>query len=263
MSNNLYYNKQLLSGICKVPRLTQSEYDALTTKPEFWILKDSSGSYKRLNADEVLYDLGGGQTSDVQTELGNKVSKSGDTITGDLTVEGSYNSETTLSDADIRIGNKIPSGTVGNKRGILRIRDDGNHEAILFCNKSLTNDCYFQFPNQSGTFALTTDISSEIQRSILRSKIVSTGNAKYCQIEVSSDDYRYGHIMVLGGASCFIGLWNGNSLVKVVPGTSDLSYTLSSNGKIATFEGVTQYTHWLVVLGSSVAQYGSVTFYNS
>ena len=56
MSNNLYYNKQLLSGICKVPRLTQSEYDALTTKPEFWILKDNTGSYKRLNADEVLYD---------------------------------------------------------------------------------------------------------------------------------------------------------------------------------------------------------------
>ena len=71
MPNNLYYNKQLLSGICKVPRLTQSEYDALTTKPEFWILKDSSGSYKRLNAIDVEYDLGSGQTSDVQTELGN------------------------------------------------------------------------------------------------------------------------------------------------------------------------------------------------
>ena len=157
MSNNLYYNKQLLSGICKVPRLTQSEYDNLVTKPEFWILKDNTGSYKRLNADEVLYDLGGGQTSDVQTELGNKVSKSGDTMTGLLAIDANDGTTSTQGTSIITLGNNIPVGNDGNSSGVLTLFGTGSGRTQLWSGNHDSTAQNIILPDKNGTIALTND----------------------------------------------------------------------------------------------------------
>ena len=145
MTNNLYYNKQLLSGICKVPRLTQSEYDALTTKPEFWILKDSSGNYKRLNADEVLYDK---EVND------NKVSKSGDTMTGNLNIKPS-NALGVIS---------LGKGNNSSEYGVVQMYDDASHWLNIMPS-SLTDNRAVYFPDKTGTVALTSDLK-EIQSGI-------------------------------------------------------------------------------------------------
>lgn len=100
-------------------------------------------------------------TSDVDE----KVSKSGDTMSGRLTVTSasgdSYaivadrtNNSTTSTDVRVNIGNSITDGTTGSTYGVLRIYSKGSYRAELSA-QDITNHRSIQLPNASGTLALS------------------------------------------------------------------------------------------------------------
>ncbi len=100
-------------------------------------------------------------TSDVDE----KVSKSGDTMSGRLTVTSasgdSYaivadrtNNSTTSADVRVNIGNSIVDGTTGSTYGVLRIYSKGSYRAELSA-QDITNHRSIQLPNASGTLALS------------------------------------------------------------------------------------------------------------
>ena len=53
---SVYYKGKLISGIREIPHLTQSEYDALTNKPDLWIRTDAPDSDRGIDADDIDYD---------------------------------------------------------------------------------------------------------------------------------------------------------------------------------------------------------------
>ena len=55
----LYKDGKPISGLNSVPRLTLAQYNALTTKPEFWVRTDAPEDYGKISADQVSYDRGG------------------------------------------------------------------------------------------------------------------------------------------------------------------------------------------------------------
>ena len=52
----LYKDGNPVSGLNSVPRLTLAQYNALTTKPEFWVRIDAPEDYGKISADQVSYD---------------------------------------------------------------------------------------------------------------------------------------------------------------------------------------------------------------
>lgn len=92
------------------------------------------------------------------TDLPNMfVSKTGGTFSGNVTVD-SHNGTTSAEGYSALVaGNNIPQGTAGNARGQLLLYGNESHYA-LFMPGSLTADRAFDFPDKSGTIALTDDI---------------------------------------------------------------------------------------------------------
>ena len=84
------------------------------------------------------------------------VSKSGDTMSGSLTIDKG-DSSTSPTTSDLALGNNIPSGTAGTTRGRLHLWGSGSNRTILRAYNS-TADRTIDFPDKSGTVALTSDI---------------------------------------------------------------------------------------------------------
>ena len=87
--------------------------------------------------------------------------REGGTIGGDLLVNRP-STTTTYQDAYVTIGNNIAEGTVGNSRGILRIYDRNQNCVMMYPDNVLTATRYLNFPNNSGTLALTSDLSDDV-----------------------------------------------------------------------------------------------------
>ena len=50
---SVFYNTKLISGVREVPHLTQSEYDALTNKPDLWVRTDAPDSDRGISVSDI------------------------------------------------------------------------------------------------------------------------------------------------------------------------------------------------------------------
>lgn len=94
----------------------------------------------------------------VDQELDAKVSKSGDTMTGDLTLDGTGASERYIEVND-GIGYYVRMETDGNSSGT-RLVINGNYETSFESDCFTVNGNLIFYPSSGGTLALTSDIPS-------------------------------------------------------------------------------------------------------
>ena len=85
-----------------------------------------------------------------------KVSKSGDTMTGNLTVNRA-NTGTTNVSSFLYLGNNIPEGTAGTSRGVINLYGKGSSFVQLVA-EIITSNRTIYFPDKNGTMALTSDL---------------------------------------------------------------------------------------------------------
>lgn len=87
------------------------------------------------------------------------VSKSGDTMTGNLYVNRSDGTTSTPGTSQINLGNSVAQGTDKNSYGRLAIFGKGTNYTFLQATNSTANRT-IELPDKEGTVALTSDISS-------------------------------------------------------------------------------------------------------
>lgn len=85
------------------------------------------------------------------------VSKSGDTMKGNFTVDRQNGTTAAVGYTNFTIGNNIAEGTEKNSQGAIRIYSNTAYRAEIQAD-NLTNNRAFYLPNKSGTFALTSDL---------------------------------------------------------------------------------------------------------
>lgn len=135
-------------GATKVEVVTElqseSAFDNLATDGTadgVYVFPDGGGEY--LDAYMVGYNNGS-----VGDALDDKVSKSGDTITGTLKISNSSNTDSLLE-----LGRS-------NSHGVLRLYDSGSgYRANLYTASNLTASRIFVLPNKSGTLLLDVDFA--------------------------------------------------------------------------------------------------------
>ena len=122
-------------------------------------------------------------------KLKSKVSKTGDTMTGQLVVktpdsdcqiELAYkHTSTTSQPSRINLGNSIPNGTAGSSFGRVRLYGNGTYRTDLQATTP-TADRLIELPNASGTVALTSDFNFGAKQSITPSSYTSWGEYGHC-----------------------------------------------------------------------------------
>ena len=241
MTNNLYYNKQLLSGICKVPRLTQSEYDALVTKPEFWILKDNTGSYKRLNADDVEYDNTDSTltSTTVQDAIDEVNLIKGGTINGRLFVDEQDGTTSSAGNSSIVIGNALSTGTDKNSRGRVTIYSNNDKAARLWTSNNMETNKDIYLPDATGTLALTSDLTNmaHIEKYMLSGTSISFHVPKTNAL-----------IVVVRNIIGIYAKLSTNTIDTIVSSSSISSVTYESTNETCTIVSNNQYTHEVIVI---------------
>lgn len=110
-------------------------------------------------------------TSDVDT----KVSKSGDTISGNLTL--AYPGTTSAEGySELRLGNNIPVGTDGNSHGIILMYGRTDKRIAITADRP-TADRTITLPDKDGIVALTSDIFYVGDRKIINISVEGTGTS--------------------------------------------------------------------------------------
>ena len=131
------------------------------------------------SASSVSYDnTGSGMTaSNVQdaidelcTDVSGKVSKSGDTMSGNLTINRQNGTSDTVGVSQIILGNDISVGTAGNSIGALTMYGDGSNRVSLQA-RNATGNKTIQLPDASGTVAL-----SEVNNNFTANQVIATSN---------------------------------------------------------------------------------------
>ena len=106
-------------------------------------------------------------------EVDGKVSKSGDTMTGALTINRSSdvqavfsrnNTGTSTAITSIDIGNNVADGTAGSTYGRIRLFGKRAYRTNITASASTANRD-IEFPNASGTVALTSDVDAKVSKS--------------------------------------------------------------------------------------------------
>ena len=103
-----------------------------------------SGSYNDLSDKPTIPDIS------------TKVSKSGDTMSGNLTIDRQNGSTSTLGYSIAILGNNIAYGTDKNSEGVVRLY--GTDSTATDITATSTAQRYINFPDKNGTVALTSDI---------------------------------------------------------------------------------------------------------
>ena len=85
------------------------------------------------------------------------VSKSGDTMKGNFTVDRQNGTTAAVGYTNFTIGNNIAEGTEKNSQGAIRIYSNTAYRAEIQAD-NLTNNRAFHLPNKGGTIALTSDV---------------------------------------------------------------------------------------------------------
>lgn len=85
------------------------------------------------------------------------VSKSGDTVFGDLTVNAENGTANVDAYTYLKVGNQTPKSSAKHSTGLLRLcGENGKYTDIYAPNSTASRDIVF--PNKSGTVALTSDL---------------------------------------------------------------------------------------------------------
>lgn len=110
----------------------------------------------KVNASDIVDNL---TTNDATKPLSakqgktlqdNKVEKSGDTMTGNLTINREGHG------SNLIIGNNIASGTTGASRGMIQVYSSSQYKTQMYSTEALTADRNLYLPNQSGTIVVDT-----------------------------------------------------------------------------------------------------------
>lgn len=109
-------------------------------------------------------------TSDVDA----KVSKSGDTMSGNLTVDRQNGTTSATAWSAVVLGNNTPSGTDKNSFGVVRLYGENQAYTDLYAPNTTTQNRDITFPNKNGTVALTSDIPN-ISTKVSKSGDTMTG----------------------------------------------------------------------------------------
>lgn len=92
------------------------------------------------------------------TDLATKVDKSGDTMSGNLSIDREDGTTSVQGYSRLYLGNNIPAGTAKNSAGLLRLYGTGNKRIEFYDNGALTADRTVNFQDKSGVMALTSDL---------------------------------------------------------------------------------------------------------
>lgn len=100
------------------------------------------------------------------------VSKSGDRMSGDLTIIRADGTTTTVGNSTLTLGNNIQEGTAGNSRGYILMYGKTDKRVVIRDNNTngFTANREINIPDKSGTLALTDDIP-EISVTLLSSNM--------------------------------------------------------------------------------------------
>ena len=141
--------------------ITWTAYQALTDEQRAGRhFKITGAPVGGLTASDIGYNnTSSGLTADDTQEAidevnSSKVSKSGDTMSGDLTINSQDGTTSAVGYSRVILGNDIPQGTDENSRGELFVYDKSQYYTRLRCN-DLSSNRNINFPNKSGTIALT------------------------------------------------------------------------------------------------------------
>ena len=105
-----------------------------------------SGSYNDLSDKPTIPDIS------------TKVSKTGDTMSGDLTIDRQNGTTSSLGYSLLTLGNNIPVGTAKNSTGILDLYSESGNKVRVYTHDNISATRYVKFPNKNGTVAMTYDI---------------------------------------------------------------------------------------------------------
>ena len=86
------------------------------------------------------------------------VSKTGDSMSGNLSIDREDGTASTQGYSRLYLGNNIPAGTNKNSTGLLRLYGTGNKRIEFYDNGVLTADRTVNFQDKSGVLALTSDL---------------------------------------------------------------------------------------------------------
>lgn len=148
-----------------VRQMTKAAMQALSSaeKEGFIDTTDEDDDYIPISAEDVKYG-----NTDVEskldaltTDVSGKVSKSGDTMTGNLIVDRQDGTASAFGLSYLMLGNNIPYGTDKNSFGALRFYGGSSFYTDL-SGVNATGNRTIILPDKDGTFALTSDITSTL-----------------------------------------------------------------------------------------------------
>ena len=155
------------------------------------------------------------------------VSKSGDTMSGNLQVDRQDGTVSEYGKSYLIAGNTIAEGTAKNSRGILRLYDRSTRFANVIADE-LTANRTITLPNENGTVALTNDIPTDFVSK-------SNGGTFSSAVTVNGDIVGRAHIKVdrQNGTTSSVGdsyVMIGNSISSGTAKNSKGILRLYSNG---------------------------------
>lgn len=98
------------------------------------------------------------QNDALSARIDTKVSKSGDTMSGNLIIDQANGTTSTAGSSAIKIGNATPTGTAGNSYGIIHLCSNTAYRANITA-PNFTADRNINMPNGTGTLALKEDFA--------------------------------------------------------------------------------------------------------
>ena len=136
-------------------------------------------------------------------KLKGKVDKSGDTMSGNLTVDRRNGTTLATAWSAVVLGNNKPSGTDKNSFGVVRLYGENQAFTDIYAPDTTSQNRDITFPNKNGTVALTSDIPTQNKIASYVSLSSTSSSNKYT---VPSDGYIYvdvtegntGYITILG-----------------------------------------------------------------
>lgn len=279
----LYQDGILISGANTLPKMTLAEYNALPAdqRPTYWerldadyddvlaektdIAPKESGTTasRAYSAGEMVYVSGtlykvktaiaSGATFTVGTNIeaknvsdaiDGKVSKSGDTMTGVLTIDQANGTASTVGTSRLNIGNAIPSGTEGNSTGFLFLYGNNNRYTRLSASNPTSNR-NIELPNAAGTILLNETVRKTASFTGDTAKTTYTGTidkSKFimaCFLIVSLENVGYitivipntgGSVTVVGQGGDFSSAFYGIVSATYSNSTEQITVTLGSHG---------------------------------
>lgn len=174
----------------------------------------------------------------IKAAIDGKVSKSGDTMTGNLNVNRA-NTGTSNLNSVITAGNNIPVGTMGSSRGMLALYGYSDKQAIIY-PEDLTVDRYIAIPDKSGTMALTSDLGVCDELLAQTNIPASTPTSYNCDWSsyyfLSIEAIQYGNVVaqILIPTSYFNTTNSGNRPVITNP-LNNMAHSIYKNGNSAVY----------------------------